>query len=390
MLSELNHQVRTIDIPGIRKFANKVVKYDDGINLTIGEPDFPTPENVKSAGIEAIKKNLTTYSHNAGLQQLRQAVAQYFQDKYHFTYHPETEIIITHGATQGIDSILRTILNQGDEVILPAPIYSGYEPMIHYLEAKPVYIDTTQTNFIPTVSQIEQVITERTKAIIFNYPANPTGAVLDRPLMDELIDCLKTKNIFIISDEIYSENVFEQEHISFASYDDIRDQLFLVQGLSKSHAMTGWRIGFVLGPQYLMQELIKLHLNNIICATMPSQYAAIEALKNSRETPTTMNKSYIKRRDYMYEQLKDIGFQLVKPQGAFYLFPSIKSMKMSSIEFAEQLLRREHVAVVPGSAFTKYGEGYIRISYATSFEQLKMAIKRLRKFVSDQSQRLGK
>lgn len=381
MINKINDKIKDIQVPGIRVFANKVAQYHDGINLTIGEPDFSTPEEVKTAGIQAIRNNLTGYSHNAGLLELRKKVANYFKNKYGFFYTPESEIIITNGASEGIDSILRTILSENDEVILPAPIYSGYEPIIHMSKAKPVYLDTTKTAFFPEPKKLEELITEKTKAIIFNYPSNPTGMTLSKEQMDHLVSVLQKYDIFIISDEIYSENTFDNGHISFASYEEIRNRLFLVHGVSKSHAMTGWRIGFVLGDKMVIEHVLKTHLNNSICASLPGQYAAMEALSTCQDAPKEMNRAYKARRDFVYDKLIGMGFGMKKPTGAFYLFPSIHFTGLSSVEFATQLLEKEHVAVVPGSAFTRYGEGYIRISYANSMENLQEGLDRIEHFI---------
>jgi len=381
MINRLNERVKDLEVPGIRVFSNEVMQYKDGVNLTIGEPDFPTPERVKQAGIDAIKNNLTGYSHNAGLLELREKVSLFFEEKYKFHYDPQTEIVITTGASEGIDSILRTILNEGDEVIMPAPTYSGYEPIVHLSGAKVVYLDTMETDLVPCPQKLADLITKKTKAIIFNYPSNPTGMTLTKEQMDGIISVLERNNIFIISDEIYSENSFNEEHISFASYPQIRNKLFLIHGLSKSHAMTGWRLGFVLGPRDLMEQVLKVHLYNSICAALPSQYAGIEALTASRDTPKTMNTAYLERRDYVYDRLISMGLSVIKPTGAFYIFPSIKITGLTSWDFATKLLDSEHVAVVPGSAFTTYGEGFIRISYANSMETLVEGMNRIERFI---------
>lgn len=381
MISKVNKSVKVMGIPGIRIFANKVARYEDGINLTIGEPDFPTPDRVKQAGINAINNNLTGYSHNSGLLELREKVSLFFEGKYNGRYNAQSEIVITNGASEGIDSILRTILSEGDEIIIPAPIYSGYEPIIHLNGAKVVYLDTLKTNLLPTPEGIESLINDKTKAIILNYPSNPTGITLNKSLMDEIVNVIKKYDIFIVSDEIYSENTYNGVHVSFSSYPEIRNNLFLVHGLSKSHAMTGWRIGFILGPEYLIEQVLKVHLSNSICASLPSQYAGIEALSNSVNAPKEMNKEYLVRRDYVYERLTKMGLSVIKPTGAFYMFPSIQNTGLSSLEFATRLLDDEHVAVVPGSAFTIFGEGFIRISYANSMENLVIGMNRLEGFV---------
>jgi aminotransferase len=382
MINRVNERVKDLVVPGIRVFSNEVMQYVDGVNLTIGEPDFPTPERVKQAGIAAIQNNLTGYSHNAGLLELREKVSLFFGEKYDLHYDPATEVVITTGASEGIDSILRTILTEDDEVIMPAPIYSGYEPIIHLNGAKVVYLDTMKTELVPCPKELAGLITEKTKAIILNYPSNPTGMTLTKEQMDGIVNVLERHDIFILSDEIYSENSFNEEHVSFASYPQIRNKLFLIHGLSKSHAMTGWRLGFVLGPQDLMEHVLKVHLYNSICAALPSQYAGIEALTTSQDTPKAMNKAYLERRDYVYDRLTAMGLSVIKPTGAFYIFPSIEVTGLTSWEFATRLLAIEHVAVVPGSAFTTYGEGYIRISYANSMEILVEGMNRIERFIA--------
>lgn len=384
-LHGINKKALEISTPGVRVFANRIARIPDGINLTIGEPDFATPERVKQAAISAINDNLTGYSHNAGLQALRESVSAFFTEKYGFHYDPDNEIVITNGASEGIDSTLRTLLNEGDEVILPAPIYSGYEPVIRLAGATPVYLDTTETGFQPDAAALEALITERTKAVIFNYPSNPTGVTLTREAMDGLISVLSKHKMWVVSDEIYSENTYGEGNISFASYPEIRERLILIHGLSKSHAMTGWRIGFTLGSREIMEQILKVHLSSTICASLPGQYAAIEALDHCRNAPGEMNKQYIERRNYVMNRLRQMGLEVEQPDGAFYLFPSIKATGLTSYEFAEQLLDRQHVAVVPGSSFTAYGEGHIRISYANSMENLVKAMDRMEAFVQEHS-----
>lgn len=373
----------TIQIPGIRHFSNQVEEMTDGINLTIGEPDFPTPENIKQAGIDAIKQNLTGYSHNAGLLELRQKVSSFFKEKYSMHYSPEEEIMITNGASEGLDSVIRTILSDGDEVILPVPCYPAYESLVRLNGGKCVYLDTTNTAFKPDPAKLKTLINNRTKAIILNYPSNPTGVMLEKEEMDAIAKVLQEHELFIISDEIYSENIFNKTHLSFGKYNELRDSLFIVHGLSKSHAMTGWRIGFLLGPALLMEQVLKVHLNNAICASTPSQYAAIEALTKNKDTPSTMNQSYKVRRDYIKERLNKMGVDAILPSGTFYIFPSIEKFEINSYDFATQLLHNQNVAVVPGNSFSEYGEGYIRISYANTMEQLKTGMNRLEAFISE-------
>jgi aminotransferase len=378
----INDRVKQISISGIRQFSNQLVHYPDAINLTVGQPDFPTPESVKTAGIIAIENDLTGYSHNAGMIELRNAISRYFLETYEFTYNAENEIIVTIGASEAIDATFRTILEEGDEVILPAPMYPGYEPAIKMCGAKVVYLDTSDTNFQPSPERLASLINEKTKAILFNFPSNPTGVTILPAQMDALVEVLKKHEIFILTDEIYSENTFVGEHRSFASYSELRDRLFLIHGLSKSHSMTGWRIGFLLGPQEIMQHIIKIHQFNAICAPVPSQYAAIEALTNGRGAPDIMNKEYIERRDFVYSRLIAMGLDVIKPNGAFYIFPSIKEYGMTSFDFATRLLKEGGVACVPGGAFSKHGEGFIRISYAYAMPVLIEGMYRMEAFLA--------
>ncbi|MEK4484766.1 aminotransferase class I/II-fold pyridoxal phosphate-dependent enzyme [Psychrobacillus sp. FSL H8-0484] len=377
----LNPRAKALKVPGIRQFSNQLVHFPNAINLTIGQPDFPTPQAVKEAGIRAVEQNLTGYSHNAGLLDLRQAVNTFFTNKYGFSYDPQNEIVITNGASEAIDTVFRTILEEGDEVILPAPCYAGYEPVIQFCGAKVVYLDTTETNFQPSAEKLAELITEKTKAVFFNYPSNPTGVVLTKETMDQLVKLLVEKDVYILTDEIYSENTFSGNHHSFASYTELRDKLFYIHGLSKSHSMTGWRIGFLMGPEEVMQQVVKVHAFNTICASLPSQYAAIEALTNSKDTPNEMNVEYVKRRDYVYNRLMAMGLHVEKPNGAFYIFPSIETIGLNSFDFATKLLHEGGVAVVPGSTFTPFGEGYIRISYAYAMPVLVEGLDRLEKFI---------
>jgi aminotransferase len=377
----LNSRVLKLETPGIRKFSNQLVHFPDAINLTIGQPDFPTPEHIKEAAISSIYSDYTSYSLNAGLLSLRQEVQSFFEDRYHLSYNAEDEIIITTGASEALDITFRTILEEGDEVILFAPAYPGYEPLIELCGAKPILIDTTGNGFKPTLEQLKAAVTIKTKAILFNYPSNPTGAILTKEDMQPLTNWLVTQDLYVISDEIYSENTFEGTHLSIASMEGMRDRTILIHGLSKSHSMTGWRIGYTLAPKYLSEQMLKVHLYNVVCAPITSQYAAIEALRNGRNDSLPMNDEYMIRRDFVYDRLLAMGLKTGKPQGAFYIFPSIPDYFQDSHTFATKLLHEGGVAVVPGSAFTPYGEGYIRISYAYSMEILKEGLDRLEKFL---------
>lgn len=377
MSLQLNPRAEALKISGIRQFFNQLVDYPDAINLTIGQPDFPTPEKVKEAGRAAITADMTSYSHNAGLLELRQEIASFFSDTYKLTYNPQTEIIATNGASEALDATFRTILCEGDEVIIPAPCFAGYEPLVSLNGGKAVLLDTSTTGLVPTAESIKALITNKTKAILFNFPSNPTGVTLTKEQMEVIVEELKNHEIFVLTDEIYSENTFIGSHTSFACFDAIKDRTFLIHGLSKSHSMTGWRMGFLLGPEEYVKHILKVHMYNTVCASVPTQYAAIEALKNNRHVPAEMNRAYMERLEFVYGKLTEMGLEVVKPNGAFYIFPSIAKYGMSSFEFATRLLKEAGVAAVPGTAFTEYGEGFLRISYAYSMPTLEQAMERM-------------
>ncbi|WP_163100421.1 aminotransferase A [Peribacillus alkalitolerans] len=377
----INKRVTTIQVPSIRKFSNMVVDYPDAISLTLGQPDFPTPEHIKEAGILAIRHNQTAYTHNAGLLELRQAASNYVYRKYGLSYDAEKEIIVTNGATEALDTAFRTILREGDEVLLPAPIYPGYEPLIRLCGAVPVFIDITKNNFKVNPKLIESKITEKTRCIVLCSPSNPLGSVLDQEEIFEIANLLRDKNILIVSDEIYSELIFDKNHYSIASVQGMWEKTIVINGLAKSHSMTGWRIGFTFAPAYLSQEMLKVHLYNSVCASTISQYAALEALTHGYNDAQHMVVEYKERRDYVCERLTNMGLDVVKPEGAFYVFPSIKKTNMTSFDFALKLLQQAKVAVVPGDGFSEYGEGFVRISYANSMENLEIALNRMEQFM---------
>ncbi|MBV7507640.1 aminotransferase A [Bacillus sp. sid0103] len=377
-----NKRVTTIQVPSIRKFSNMVADYPDAINLTLGQPDFRTPEHIKEAGITAIRQNQTAYTHNAGMLSLRQAASDFVQLKYGLSYDAEKEIIVTNGATEAIDTAFRTILREGDEVLLPAPIYPGYEPLIRLCGAVPVYIDVTQNQFKVNAELIESKITKRTRCLVLCSPSNPLGSVLDQEEIIGIARLLRDKNIFVVSDEIYSELTFDKKHYSIASVPGMKEKTIVINGLTKSHSMTGWRIGFTFAPAYLSEEMLKVHLYNSVCASTISQHAAVEALTHGINDAHHMVVEYRKRRDYVCQRLTNMGLDVVKPEGAFYVFPSIKSTNMNSFDFAMNLLQEAKVAVVPGNGFSDYGEGFIRISYAASMEMLKTALDRMELFMN--------
>lgn len=379
----LNSNSKFLRAPSIRQFSSRIKNIDDCVNLTIGQPDFPMPDVVKQAYINAISEDKTSYSHNKGLTETRQAISQYFKRRYGFLYSEE-EIIVTNGASEALDTSLRSIIEPGDEILIPGPIYAGYIPLVETLGGKPIYIDTTHSDFKVTPELIEAYFTDQTKAILLNYPTNPTGVILERSEVEALVHYLKTKEIFIISDEIYAENTFTGTHTSFAEYEEIRDQLLLIGGLSKSHSATGIRIGFLIGPEYLIEKLTFMHAYNCICANVPAQIACIAALNEGLEAPKYMNEAYIERRDYLKAKLLSLGFELeAQPEGAFYIFPSIKRFTNNDFDFCVNLLEEAHVAMVPGSSFTDIGKGYIRISYAYEMNVLKEGMRRLELYLKE-------
>ncbi|MGR3763656.1 aminotransferase A [Rossellomorea sp. NS-SX7] len=379
----LNPNVKDIKISGIRKFFNMVADIEGMISLTIGQPDFPTPLHIKEAAKRAIDEDFTSYTHNAGYLQLREAASDYVGSKYNVHYDPESEVIVTNGASQGIDVVLRSILEPGDECLLPGPVYPGYEPIIHLCGAKAVHIDTTENDFKVSAESIEKHITDSTKCIILPYPSNPTGVSLNADELRDIAAVLEGRKIFVVADEIYSELTFEGTHHSIAEF--LRDQTIMINGLSKSHSMTGWRIGMIFAPECISKHLLKVHQYNVSCASSISQKAAYEALTAGMNDAAEMKREYMARRDYVYKRLGEIGFEnVVKPDGAFYFFIKIPdNMNMTSFEFALALAQEEKVAVVPGDAFSKYGEGYVRLSYACSIGQLEEGLSRIERFMTN-------
>ncbi|WP_139891321.1 aminotransferase A [Bacillus sp. D386] len=378
----INPHVKEIEISGIRQFYNMVSDIDDVLSFTIGLPDFPTPLHIKDKAINAIQKDCTTYTHNAGLLDLRQEVSKFMYSHYSLKYNPDDEILITVGASQAIDIAFRTILTPGDEVILPGPVYPGYEPLIHLAGGKAVHVDTRSTSFKLTPQLITESLTEKTKCIVLPYPSNPTGVSLTREELEEIADLVRGKNIFILADEIYSELTLDITHTSIGSI--IREQTITINGLSKSHSMTGWRIGFLMAPKAIIKHMIKVHQYNVSCASSVSQMAALEAMRNGEHDPAAMREEYKNRRDYVFNRLAAMNLQTVLPDGAFYFFIKIPDAFKNSLDFALKLVQFEKVAVIPGSAFSKYGEGYFRLSYAVSMEQLKEGLNRLEHFLIQQ------
>ncbi len=375
----INPNVRQIELSGIRKFYNLVSEIDGVLSFTIGLPDFPTPLHIKEKAIEAIENDMTTYTHNAGTPALREAISTFMAERYSLNYDPASEIIVTVGASQAIDIAFRTILQHGDEVILPGPVYPGYEPLIKLAGAVPVYADTTGTSFKMTKDVIEPYITENTKCIVLPYPSNPTGVSLTREELTEIAEFLNGKDIFVLADEIYSELPLDRKHTSIGTM--LKEQTILINGLSKSHAMTGWRIGILMAPSGIAKHILKVHQYNVSCASSISQMAALEAMQNGKDDAVMMKEEYKNRRDYVYRRFKQMGLETVLPAGAFYFFVKIPEKFSTSLDFSLELVRTKKIAVVPGSAFSTYGEGYFRFSYAVSMESLEIGLDRLEQFL---------
>lgn len=382
MLHLINKHVREIEISGIRKVANIVANDPSIVNLTIGQPDFATPETIIQAGIQSLQEKKTGYTHNAGLLDLRKAIASFVDRKYGLHYKPDSEILVTVGASEALDIAFRTILDEGSEVILPAPVYPAYEPLIRLCGAVPVFIDTRESGFKLNAERIRAKLTDKTRCVLLPYPSNPCGAILKEDELQDIASLLREKDVFILSDEIYSELTYGTAHRSIASFPGMREKTIVINGLSKSHAMTGWRVGFILTPKYLLEEMIKIHVYNTVCATSASQYASLAALKTDLPEVDRMIEEYQKRRDYVYDRVTSMGLPVERPDGSFYAFPSIEKTGMSSEEFTHKMIQEAKVAVIPGSAFSTYGEGYIRISYANSMDNLKEGLDRIEQFLA--------
>jgi aminotransferase len=382
LMEHLIHSpLHDIQISGIRKIATAAARYPNALALTLGQPDFPTPAHIIEAAEQAMQQGKTVYTPNAGIPALRRAAAEFVHNRYGQTYDMETEVIVTVGASQALDVALRTILSPGDEVILPGPIYPGYEPLIRLAGGIPVYVDTRSTGFKLTAELLEPHLSPRTKAVAIGYPSNPTGRVLGEQELNGLADLLRDRELFVISDEIYSELIYDEPYRSISLLPGMRDKTIVINGLSKSHSMTGWRIGFTFAPAWLTAHMLKVHQYNVSCASSISQFAAVEALTNGIDDALPMREAYRERRDYVYDRLLTMGLELEKPEGAFYLFPSIAHLGIPSMEFAMRLLEEARVAVVPGDAFSIYGEGYIRLSYAYAMPVLEKSLDRLEQFI---------
>ena len=384
MRNPLSKKIVDIKPSGIRKFFDIVTEMNDPevISLGVGEPDFDTPWHIRDEGIYALERGRTFYTSNSGLMELREEICTYLVRKCQVTYNPN-EVILTVGGSEAIDIALRAMLDPGDEVLIPQPSYVSYEPCTILADGVPVIIELKEENeFRLTKQEVLDAITDKTKVLILPFPNNPTGSVLRRSDLEDIAQVCIEHDIYVLSDEIYSELTYgDAEHVTIASLPGMKERTILINGFSKAFAMTGWRLGYACGPQVIIKQMLKIHQFAIMCAPTTSQYAAVEALKNGDEDVAMMRESYDQRRKFLIKTFRDMGLKCFEPFGAFYIFPSIKSLGMTSDEFANQLLKEEKVAVVPGNAFGDSGEGFLRISYAYSLEELKEATDRIARFV---------
>ena len=379
----LSEKVKALKPSGIRKFFDIVKEIPGAISLGVGEPDFETPYHIREAGIQALQAGKTFYTSNSGLMELRKAVSDFTKRRTGLTYDPASEIMLTVGGSEAIDVALRTIINPGDEVIYIQPSYVSYLPCILLADGVPVPIELKAENrFRLTREELETAITPKTKALILSFPNNPTGAIMEKEDLEAIVDVIKEHHILVISDEIYSELTYGKEHVSIASLPGMKEYSIVINGFSKGFAMTGWRLGYALGNKEILKQMIKIHQYAIMCAPTVSQYAAIEAMYNGDQDVIYMRESYNQRRRFLYHELQRLGLPCFLPEGAFYMFPDIREFGMTSEDFALDLLKEEKVAVVPGSVFGDCGEGFIRISYAYSIEELKEALLRIERYLN--------
>ncbi len=380
--SHTSQQVAKISPSGIRKFFDLLASMEGVISLGVGEPDFSTPWHISKAAIQSLEKGNTMYTSNLGMPELRQEVSRYLKDNYNLKYDPGSELLITVGVSEALDLATRAILNPGDEVIMPDPRYVSYDACVILAGGTPVMVPTRQEdNFEIGAADIEAKITDRTKAILIGYPANPTGAVMPGDKLSQIAEVARRHNLLVISDEIYAKLVYDAEHTCFATLPQMKESTILLGGFSKAYAMTGWRIGYAAASKEIIAAMTKIHQYTIMCAPTMGQVAAIEALKSGEDSVSEMVEAYNRRRLVMVKGLNQIGLPCFEPKGAFYAFPSIKNTGMTSEEFAERLLTEEKVAVVPGSAFGECGEGYVRCCYATALSDIEEALSRMKRFV---------
>lgn len=382
MTKPLSEAVQGLKPSGIRKFFDIVSEMKDAISLGVGEPDFDTPWHIRDEGIYALEKGKTFYTSNAGLKELREEICNYLKRRQNINYNPNSEVLVTVGGSEAIDIGLRALVNPGDEVIIPQPAYVSYEPCTILAGAKPVIINLKAENeFRLTAEELKNAVTDKTKVLILPFPNNPTGAIMEREDLESIAKIIIEKDIYVMSDEIYSELTYKDEHVSIASLEGMKERTILINGFSKAYAMTGWRLGYACGPEEIIKQMTKIHQFAIMCAPTTSQYAAVEALKNGDEDVKMMRQAYNQRRRFLLNAFREMNLECFEPYGAFYVFPCIKEFGMTSEEFATRFLEEERVAAVPGNAFGESGEGFLRISYAYSLDNLKLAMDRLRKFI---------
>ena len=383
MRNPLSDKIVASPPSGIRKFFDIVSEMPDAISLGVGEPDFDTPWHIRDEGIYALEKGRTFYTSNAGLKELREEIVRYLERRIHVSYNPADEVLITVGGSEGIDMAFRAMLNPGDEVLIPQPSYVSYEPCAVLADGVPVIIELKEENeFRLTKEELLAAVTDKTKILVLPFPNNPTGAIMEKKDLEEIAEVCIEKDLFVLSDEIYAELSYKGDHVSIASLPGMRERTILINGFSKAYAMTGWRLGYACGPAEIIAQMTKIHQYAIMCAPTNSQYAAVDALRNGDADVAVMRESYDQRRRYLMNAFREMGLSCFEPYGAFYTFPCIKEFGMTSDEFATRFLEEEKVAVVPGTAFGACGEGFLRISYAYSLEQLKEALGRLSRFVA--------
>lgn len=383
MRNPLNSKITGIQPSGIRKFFDIVADMKDAISLGVGEPDFDTPWHIREEGIHSLERGRTFYTSNSGLKELRNEISNYIKRNYDIDYNPATEVMVTVGGSEAIDLAMRVMLDPGDEVLIPQPSYVSYVPCAIMAGGVPVPIELEEKDeFRLTPEKLKEKITDRTKLLVLPFPNNPTGAIMEREDLEKLVPIIEENDIYLITDEIYSELSYKGKSSSIIEFPGMRERTVYINGFSKAYAMTGWRLGYCCGPQLIMKQILKLHQFAIMCAPTTSQYAAVEALKNGDEDIKKMRDAYNERRRYLVARLRDMGMECFEPYGAFYVFPSVKNFGMSSEEFATKLLEEEKVAIVPGTAFGDCGEGFMRISYAYSIQDLKKALDRIGSFVS--------
>ena len=384
MRDPLSKTIKTIEPSGIRKFLDLVSEMVDAISLGVGEPDFDTPWHIRDEGIYSLEKGRTFYTSNAGLKELKVEISKYLNRRFGLQYDYNKEILVTVGGSEAIDIAMRAMLDPGDEVLIPQPSYVSYLPCCVLANGTPVTIELKAENeFRLTAEELEAAITPKTKLLVMPFPNNPTGAVMEKKDLEAVAEVIKKHDLFVLSDEIYCELTYLEKHVSIASLPGMRERTIVVNGFSKSHAMTGWRLGYAYGPAEIIKQMLKIHQFAIMCAPTTSQYAAVEALKNGDEDVAMMREQYDARRRYLMERFKEMGLECFEPFGAFYVFPCIKEFGMTSDEFANRLLQTKKVAVVPGTAFGDSGEGFIRISYAYSLDDLKIALERVEEFITE-------